>query len=122
MYGLGAIVTALVIWQVVAMLELKPRLILPGPLDVVDAFRSLFSTGDIWLDLATSGHELIMGLVLAVVVGLPLGLAIGWYERVGWILNPFINFLYATPRIALTPLLLIWLGIGSSSKIAIVSP
>jgi NitT/TauT family transport system permease protein len=36
------------------------------------------------------------------------------------VLSPFINFLYATPRIALTPLLIIWFGIGSTSKVAIV--
>jgi ABC-type nitrate/sulfonate/bicarbonate transport system permease component len=118
--GVGAVVVALVVWEIVAFLRLKPKLILPGPFDVVDSFKSVFSTGAVWVDLGVSAHELLTGLALAVLIGLPLGMLIGWYKRIAWALNPFINFLYATPRIALTPLLIIWLGIGSSSKIAIV--
>ena len=118
--GVGSVVVIIAIWELVALAHLKPALILPGPVDVVRAFKDLFSTGAIWTDLGTSGTELVVGLGLAAVVGLPLGLLIGWYERISYALNPIINFLYATPRIALTPLLIIWLGIGSSSKIAIV--
>ena len=118
--GAAAVVVALVVWELVALARLKPALVLPGPVDVVRALVDLFSTGTIWTDLATSGIELVVGLGLAALIGLPLGLLIGWYDRVSYALNPFVNFLYATPRIALTPLLIIWLGIGSSSKIAIV--
>lgn len=120
LWAIGAVVLALAVWEIVAVLRLKPKLILPGPFDVLDAFHSLFASGTIWIDLWTSAQELLWGLGLAALAGLPLGLLIGWYRRVSWALNPFINFLYATPRIALTPLLIIWLGIGSSSKIAIV--
>lgn len=119
-YGTLAVVTVLVVWQVVAALRIKPAIVLPGPFDVVKAFGQLFSSDAIWADLGTSGKELVYGLVLATVVGLPLGLLVGWYTRLSYLLSPLITFLYATPRIALTPLLIIWLGIGDSSKIAIV--
>jgi ABC-type nitrate/sulfonate/bicarbonate transport system permease component len=119
LWGGGAVFLAIFLWQIAAVVQNK-KLLLPGPLDVVDAFVNLFSTGSIWIDFWTSASEFLAGLGLAVVVGLPLGLLIGWYKRVGWALDPFINFLYATPRIALTPLLIIWLGIGAPSKIAIV--
>jgi ABC-type nitrate/sulfonate/bicarbonate transport system permease component len=120
LYGTVAVVVALALWQVIAMLRVKPAIVLPGPSDVVSAFRTLFSTSAIWTDLATSGRELLLGLVFAAVVGLPLGMLIGWYQKVSYILSPFVTFLYATPRIALTPLLIIWLGIGDSSKIMII--
>jgi NitT/TauT family transport system permease protein len=119
-YGTVAVVAALVLWEVVALLRLRPAIVLPGPGDVLTAFQNLFSSDEIWTDLGTSGSELLVGLLLAAVVGLPLGLLIGWYRRLSYVLNPFITFLYATPRIALTPLLIIWLGIGSTSKTAIV--
>lgn len=119
-YGTAAVVVALAVWQLVAALRLKPALVLPGPVDVLDAFGQLFSTSEIWTDLLTSGKELLYGFVLAVLIGLPIGLMIGWYRRLAYVLNPFVTFLYATPRIALTPLLIIWLGIGDASKIAIV--
>jgi ABC-type nitrate/sulfonate/bicarbonate transport system permease component len=119
-YGTAAVVVVLVGWQIIAWLRIKPAIVLPGPLDVVDAFGTLFSSNTIWVDLLTSGRELLYGLVLATVIGLPLGLLVGWYARLSYVLNPLITFLYATPRIALTPLLIIWLGIGDTSKIAIV--
>jgi ABC-type nitrate/sulfonate/bicarbonate transport system permease component len=119
-YGTAAVIVAIAAWWIVAALRIKPAIILPGPLDVIDAFRQLFSTSDIWSDLGTSAMELVLGLGLAALVGLPVGLLIGWYRRVSYILNPFVTFIYATPRIALTPLLIVWFGIGQTSKVAIV--
>lgn len=119
-YGIIAVVAVVAIWQLIAVLRLKPAIVLPGPLDVVAAFEQLFGTDTVWTDLATSARELLYGLGLATVIGLPLGLIVGWYQRLAYVLNPFINFLYATPRIALTPLIIIWLGIGDTSKTAIV--
>jgi NitT/TauT family transport system permease protein len=119
-YGVGAVAAVIVAWQIVAALRIKPAIILPGPMDVILAFRQLFASATIWADLAASGKELLLGLVLATLVGLPMGLLVGWYRRLSYAASPLINFLYATPRIALTPLLIIWLGIGQTSKIAIV--
>ncbi|WP_028933557.1 ABC transporter permease [Pseudonocardia spinosispora] len=120
LYGTAAVITVLLIWQLVAALRIKPAIVLPGPSDVVKAFGTLFASSTIWTDLGASGKELLYGLVLATLIGLPLGLMIGWYVRLSYALSPLITFLYATPRIALTPLLIIWLGIGDASKIAIV--
>lgn len=119
-YGTGAVVVALGLWELVAALRIEPQTVLPGPVDVIGAFQQLFTSGGIWTDLGTSGKELLFGLLLATVVGLPLGLMMGWYRRLSYVMNPFVTFLYATPRIALTPLLIIWLGIGITSKVAIV--
>jgi NitT/TauT family transport system permease protein len=119
-WGTGAVVVVLALWQLVAALRIKPAIVLPGPWDVVKAFGTLFSSAAIWTDLGTSGKELLYGLLLATLIGLPIGLLVGWYARLSYVLNPLITFLYATPRIALTPLLIIWLGIGDASKIAIV--
>src|SRR5256712_5645049 len=44
----------------------------------------------------------------------------GWYARFRYALDPFVTFLYATPRIVLLPLLIIWFGIGAESKVAVV--
>lgn len=80
----------------------------------------MFSSPDVWENFAASGQELFYGLALAAVVGIAAGLAIGWYPRLGYFLDPFINFLYAVPRVALGPLLIVWLGIGLGSKVALV--
>ncbi len=118
--GSAFIAVLFVIWQLVTALGIEPPILLPSPAGVVAAFRSLFSSSDIWADFAASGKELFYGLALASLVGIVAGLAIGWYPRLGYFFDPFINFLYAIPRVALGPLLIVWLGIGLKSKVALV--
>ena len=58
--------------------------------------------------------------MLSVLVAIPLGIAIGWYKRVSYLFDPFINAMNATPRVAFLPLVIIWLGIGVLSKVGII--
>jgi ABC-type nitrate/sulfonate/bicarbonate transport system permease component len=118
--GAGSVMLFLVVWQAVASARLIPPLFLPGPLDIIDAFVVLFAQGQIWNDIWVSGQEVVVGYGLAVLIALPLGLLMGWYRRLNYALDPFINFFYSTPRVALLPLLILWLGIGIWSKIAVV--
>jgi NitT/TauT family transport system permease protein len=67
-----------------------------------------------------SGIEFFWGYVLSVAVGIPFGIAVGWYKRLSYLFDPFINALYSTPRVALLPLVIIWLGIGIISKVGII--
>ena len=119
-YGSISVIVLLAMWELLTALKIEPSILLPSPLEVVRALGDMFASPTIWLDLGASGGELLYGFLLAAVVGIVVGLAIGWYRRVGYVLDPFVNFLYAVPRIALFPLLIIWLGIGLTSKIALV--
>src|ERR1700728_591962 len=118
--GSAFIVILLAVWQSVTALGIEPPILLPSPTDVIAAFKTLFSSADIWSDLEASGKELLYGFVLAAIVGIVAGLTIGWYPRLGYFLDPFVSFLYAIPRVALGPLLVVWLGIGLGSKVALV--
>ncbi len=118
--GGAAVLVFLTVWQMVATARVVPELFLPGPTDIAQAMVRLFQDPDIWLDISTSAEELFAGFFLAIAVGLPLGVAAGWYRRVAHAIDPFISFFYATPRIALLPLLIIWFGIGIYSKIAVI--
>jgi len=118
--GTLAVLVAFGIWELLTVLQVQPRILLPNPADVVNAFKEIFASPTVGADFAASGKELLYGYVLAVVVGIVFGLLIGWYRPVGYLLDPFVNFAYAVPRVAVSPLLLVWLGIGISSKIALV--
>jgi ABC-type nitrate/sulfonate/bicarbonate transport system permease component len=118
--GSAAVVVFMIAWQLVANARVWSRLFLPGPADVVEAFGDLVRGGELAIDVATSAQEFVIGYLLAAIVGIPLGLLIGWYPRVRYTLDPFITFLYATPRIVLLPLFIIWFGIGVESKIAVI--
>lgn len=118
--GTAAVLIFFVVWQAVGSARIVSRLFLPAPTDVLEAFRELIADGELARDLAVSGQEFFIGYFLAGATAIPLGLLLGWYPRVRYALDPFVTFLYATPRIVLLPLFIIWLGIGVESKIAVI--
>lgn len=118
--GTVGIVAVFGVWELMIVLKVQPRLILPSPADVVDAFRSIFTSDTIGADLTTSGTEFIYGYLLAIGFGVIVGVPLGWYVRVGYLLDPLVNFFYAVPRVAISPLLIVWLGIGATSRVALV--
>ena len=65
--------------------------------DRFPVFSLLFASGEIYNDLYVSGIELLGGYFLAVAVAIPLGIMVGWYKRMSYVLDPFINAMNATP-------------------------
>jgi NitT/TauT family transport system permease protein len=118
--GAASVLAFIVVWQLIAFRRLVPELFLPGPADIGSQLVAYIAKGQIWPDMWVSGQELIYGFLLSILIGLPLGILTGWYRHVNQALDPFITFFYSIPRVALTPLLIIWFGIGINSKIAVV--
>jgi NitT/TauT family transport system permease protein len=100
-------------------LKINP-IFLSSPTAVFQTGYRLFATGEILNDLWVSGQEFFWGFLLSIAVGIPLGLAAGWYRKFYFAVDPFVSALNATPRVALLPLIIIWVGIGIWSKILIV--
>ena len=118
--GTAAVVIFFAVWQAVGSARIVSRLFLPSPTDVIEAFTELVKDGELAQDLGYSGAEFGIGYLLAAVIAIPLGLLLGWYPRFRYALDPFVTFLYATPRIVLLPLFIIWFGIGMESKVAVI--
>jgi NitT/TauT family transport system permease protein len=70
-----------------------------------------------WTDVRVSVTEFLAGYGLAIVIGIPLGLLTGWYKRLNYALDPWLNFLNSLPRFALLPVIFIAFGLGIWSKI-----
>ena len=115
--GMAAVVVFFALWQAVGSARIVSRLFLPAPSDVIESFGEIVRDGELAQDLAFSGTEFAIGYLGATLTAIPLGLLLGWYPRVRYALDPFVTFLYATPRIVLLPLFIIWFGIGMESKI-----
>jgi NitT/TauT family transport system permease protein len=90
------------------------------PTAVVLAFGKLLASGELIKQLAVSLSALAAGFALSLVLGVGLGLAIGRSRIAEAVFEPHINALYATPQVALTPLLMMWLGLGFSVKVSVV--
>jgi ABC-type nitrate/sulfonate/bicarbonate transport system permease component len=84
------------------------------------AFRDQIVTGKLWHDLAVSSQAFIWGFSFAVALGIPLGAVMGWNRRVEYALDPFLTALYASPLVAVAPLLIIFFGVGLMGKAILV--
>jgi NitT/TauT family transport system permease protein len=87
---------------------------------VAGAVREQILGGRLWHDIAVSAQAFVAGLALAVAVGIPLGVVMGWRRRVEYALDPLLTALYASPLIALAPLLIITAGVGIGAKALLV--
>lgn len=116
--GALSLVLGLVAWQVIA--QFTNRLFFVGPWETAKTFVLLLETGQLQPQLWLSGQELFYGFGLAVLVGVPLGLAMAVSKGIEALVDPWASILYATPRLALGPLVILWLGIGISSKVLLV--
>ena len=119
--GTAAVIVFLTAWELVGnVLGLINPMFMSAPSLIWKAAVQLFGSGEIWNDLYVSGVEFGWGYLLSVLVGVPFGIATGWYKKMSYIFDPFINAMNATPRVALLPLVIIWLGIGILSKVGII--
>jgi taurine transport system permease protein len=91
----------------------KPSLILAGLLDLI-------GTGELLDDLLVSAVPFAYGLAAAVVVGVAIGMVMGWRARVGYALDPLMTALYASPLVALAPLIVVFFGVGVAAKSIII--
>ena len=119
--GSAAVILFLVVWELVGnVLQLINPMFMSAPSLIGKAAYQLFASGEIFNDLYISGIELFWGYILSATVAVPFGIAIGWYKKMSYIFDPFVNAMNATPRVALLPLVIIWLGIGILSKVGII--
>jgi NitT/TauT family transport system permease protein len=119
--GTVSVAVFLIIWELVGnIFQLINPMFMSAPSLVWKAAVQLFGSGEIWNDLRVSGTELLGGYLLAVFFAIPFGIMTGWYKKMSAIFDPFINAMNATPRVALLPLVIIWLGIGILSKVGII--
>ncbi|HEX5466500.1 MAG TPA: ABC transporter permease [Candidatus Limnocylindrales bacterium] len=119
-YGVIGFILVLVLWEVVVDVGLAKASLLSSPTRIWTAAVADFGSGVIWPQISTSLLEWIVGFVLAIVVGIPVGLALGQVQRLEFLVEPWIYGLYATPSVALAPLLILIFGVGVEAKFAIV--
>jgi taurine transport system permease protein len=124
LYGLVGIGALLVLWFVVAALEVVPELFVPRPGSVAEAFVQVsmegYRGGTLLQHLARSMARLLSGFGLAAVTAIPLGLVMGFSPTLRRIVDPLIELYRPLPPLAYYTLLIVWLGIGEASKIALL--
>ncbi len=114
-----AVVVIIAIWWLLSLSQ--PRYLLPSPVDVAERFWDLtVVTRELWGALILSLAALIIGGVLAFLIGVPLGILMGANQNIEHIFGPYVNAFYVSPVSALTPLFVWFLGIGLEPRVATV--
>lgn len=120
-YGLIGFLIVIPLWELVVRLGIVKRVTLSAPSIIANtAINDLFINRELWPHLLQSSQQFFLGLGLALLTGVPLGLSLGLFRRLNYFLDPWLSAIYATPTIALVPIIVLVLGLGLESKVFIV--
>ncbi|MGC2713705.1 MAG: ABC transporter permease [Pseudolabrys sp.] len=118
LFRYGFVLLILIVWQIVGPF-INP-IFFTYPTKIAEAFYTTTISGELPYFLGQSLEVMIYGLTTALIVGIPLGIAMARIRWLDWALDLPINALYATPLVAVVPLLVLWFGIYLKAKIIVV--
>ena len=120
MKGIIIFIIIILLWQLVTYLNIWNKYILPSPSRVLETYIKMIHDGSIFKHVLVSMRRILIGFVISVSIGIPLGIVFGINDRIYQYFKPLLNFLRNTPPLALIPMLILWFGIGEKSKIIII--
>ena len=110
----------LILWSILTYGRFVDPLFLPSPGRVFQAGADLFSEFEFMTDIFNSVYRVMMGFVVAALIGVPIGLMMGTFKVAEALTEPVVGFIRYMPASAFIPLFILWLGIGDIEKIAII--
>jgi NitT/TauT family transport system permease protein len=117
----ASVAALLLAWELAVRSRLVPVVFLPGPGAVARELIGMTGSGELWRNLAPSLGRIVVGFVLGSAIGLIVGVLAGVSRLAEAVADPLIAAIYPIPKIALLPLLILWLGIGEASKMAVIA-
>jgi NitT/TauT family transport system permease protein len=116
-----ALAGLVVAWEIAARTGWVPVLFLPSPLGVLREGRDMIASGELLVHLGASLERLVLGFLVGGGLGVIVGIAVGFFAVADAVGMPLIAATFPIPKIALLPLLILWLGIGEASKVAVIA-
>ena len=117
-YGILAWILLIAIWWIASLFSTDE--FLPSPLTTLQAVGALVESGTLQEDIIVSVLRVLRGWGLGLAFSIPVGLIIGHFIRIGWIVEPLVNFFRFVPAIGFITLFLMWFGVGELSKTALI--
>ncbi len=118
--GMGTIVAFLVVWHLVYASEAFPPWAFPGPIQVAQAFAAALGDGTLLANTWDSVVRQFVGVLLAVVAGVPAGLLLGSSSTIRAMFLPLCRLVYPIPGLAWVPLAILWFGVGFKSTVFVI--
>lgn len=117
--GIVTWILLLVLWQVASIFN-SPDF-LPSPLKTFQGLKEIVRNGVLLDDIIISMRRVAIGWLRGLAVAVPIGLLIGRFRIMRWLLEPFINFFRFVPAIGFLTLFLMWFGVGEESKLVLIT-
>jgi NitT/TauT family transport system permease protein len=111
----------LAFWEVAVRSRLLNPIFLPAPSTIAQALWALTVSGQLWQHLSISLERILAGWVIGSLFGIAVGLAMGLWSLSRSVGLAIVSALFPIPKIALLPLIILWLGIGEASKVSIIA-
>jgi NitT/TauT family transport system permease protein len=118
--GTVGVVFILALWEFAVTVNWIKPLWVSSPTRIIEALPVVFGSDDVISHLRVSALEFLWGFGLSVMVGVPFGIMSGWYRWFRGLTEPLVSALFATPTVALVPILILIFGIDTASKAAVV--
>ena len=118
--GVAFFVLFIAAWAAITYGGLVPPLFLADPLTMLRQGWNLFAQYNFLTDIGMTVWRVVGGFILATIVGVPLGIAMGAYKRIEAFFEPFVSFCRYLPASAFIPLLILWAGIGEVQKLLVI--
>jgi len=111
--------SAIAVWQTLVSLKILDAFFVSRTSDIAQRIVQWVASGSVWVHLATTLEESLLGLIVGAATGISLGFSLGRSPLLASICDPYIKMLNAIPRVVLAPLFLLWFGLGIWSKVAL---
>lgn len=112
---LGILVLIFGLWELLARLNVIDTFIMSSPSRIARTIASLYSSGDLFFHIFTTLYEATIGFLIATLGGTLIAILLWSSDTLRRILDPYIVVLNSLPKIALGPIIIIWVGVGTSS-------
>jgi len=117
----GTPILFLALWQILGDLGILNGVILPTPTKIAKAFWSLLISGKFAKDFGASIVRVLLGFMYGTIAGIVIGILTGLFSKVNKALAVIFGVLRPIPTIGLVPLMILWFGIGETSKVIVIA-
>lgn len=105
----------LIIWEILAQTEIINTFLTSSPINVIKTIINLHQTNGLYNHILVTVYETVLSFLIATVIGFITATILWWYPKIAKILDPYLTVINSLPKVALGPLIIIWVGASTNS-------
>ena len=114
---IAILVVFIALWELLGYFGVINTFIMSSPSRIINTIAELYASGDLWYHTAITLYETVLGFAIATILGTLIAILLWWSEKLRRILDPYIVVLNSLPKIALGPMIIVWVGVGTQAII-----